>query len=473
MADAFDVIVIGAGPGGYVCAIRAAQLGLSVAIVERRGADGKAGPKLGGTCLNVGCIPSKALLDSSEKYHEACHHFADHGIQIASPKLDMGAMMGRKDQVVSDLTGGIAMLMKKNKISVLAGSGRLIDGETVEVTASDGSSSTYNAESIVLAMGSCPIELPFMPCDGEHIVTSDQAIAFPKVPKSMLVVGGGVIGLELGQVWARLGTEVTVVEFLDRIAPGFDLKAAKALQKSLEKLGITFHLKTKVTGAKTGKTQTTVSAEGPDGEVSFKAERVLVAVGRKPVTTGCGLEEAGVKLDERGRIAVDEDFQTSLAGVYAIGDLIHGPMLAHKAEEDGVALAEKLAGKPGHVDYDLVPGVVYTHPELATIGIGVDAAKERGIAIKQGSFTFMANGRAKAAADTEGSVTIIADATSDKLLGCTIFGPRASDLIMEAATVMAFGGSAEDLALVCHAHPTFSEAVKEAALASQGRVIHS
>ncbi|MDA3959531.1 MAG: dihydrolipoyl dehydrogenase [Planctomycetota bacterium] len=470
----FDLIVIGAGPGGYVCAIRAAQLGLSVAIVEKRAADAKKGPSLGGTCLNVGCIPSKALLDSSERFHDAGHALAAHGIKVGKPKLDLATMLKRKDKVVSDLTGGIGMLMKKNKITVLAGTGTVVNGDTAAVTDAAGERTEYGAESIVLAAGSVPIELPFMPFDHERIVSSDQAINFPEVPNKLVVVGGGVIGLELGQVWARLGAEVTVVEFLDRIAPGFDLDVTKQLQRSLSKLGITFQLSTKVTGATVTKTGVTVATEDSAGTaLSLEADRVLVAVGRRPCSETLGLEAAGVALTAKGRVQVDHDFQTNVPGVYAIGDLIDGPMLAHKAEEDGVALAEKLAGKPGHVDYDLIPGVVYTHPELATIGLGIDAAKERGIAVKTGSFSFMANGRAKAADDTTGLVRIVADATTDKLLGCTILGPRASDLIMEAGTIMAFGGSAEDLALICHAHPTFSEAVKEAALDSQGRVIHS
>lgn len=474
MSDSFDVVVIGAGPGGYVCAIRAAQLGKRVAIIEKRDASNKRGPKLGGTCLNVGCIPSKALLDSSEHFHNATHSFASHGINVGEPSIDVPQMMKRKSKVVTELTGGIAFLMKKNKITVLSGTGTLTANKTVMVAPADGSDAQeISAGSIVLATGSLPIELPFIPFDGDVVGSSDQAIAYDTVPKHLIVVGGGVIGLELSSVWARLGAQVTVVEFLDQVAATFDPEGSKSLQKSLQKLGITFLLKTKVTKAEIAHGSATITAEGPDGELTLTGDKVLVAVGRRPVTESVGLDTAGVELDDRKRVKVDAHFQTNVPGIYAIGDLIHGPMLAHKAEEDGVAVAEIIAGHKGHVDYDLVPGVVYTWPELADIGMTEQAAKDAGHELAIGRFQFMANGRAKASADTDGFVKIIADKQTDKLLGCTIVGARASDLIMEAATIMAFGGSAEDLALICHAHPTFSEAVKEAALDSQGRMIHS
>lgn len=473
MSDShFDVIIIGAGPGGYVCAIRCAQLGLKTAIVEKRGSDAGA-PKLGGTCLNVGCIPSKALLDSSERVYELRAHGAEHGITVGDVGVDIPAMMKRKDTVVSQLVGGVSGLMKKNKVTVLAGLGSLVGDKTVQVTAADDSTSSHTADAIVLATGSTPIELPFLPIDGEHIVTSDHAIAFEKIPDHLVIVGGGVIGVELGSVWARLGAKVTVLEFLDRITPGFDLVAAKGLQKSLQKIGIAFELGTKVTGASIDGDTVTVTAEKGDQALELSCDKLLVAVGRRPVTEGLGLDAAGVKLDDRGRVAIDHEFKTSADGIYAIGDLVPGAMLAHKAEEEGVALAEILAGERAELDHDLIPGVVYTEPELASVGIGADAAKERGLAVKTGTFSFMANGRAKAAGINEGFVSVVADKETDRLLGVTILGPRASDLIAEAAAIMQYAGSAEDLARMCHAHPTFSEAVKEAALASQGRVIHS
>lgn len=469
----FDLIVIGAGPGGYVCAIRAAQLGMTVAIVEQRAAEDSA-PRLGGTCLNVGCIPSKALLDSSEHFAQARDHFADHGIKVSTPKIDVATMMKRKEGIVDTLVGGISGLMKKNKITVLSGRGILSKPGTVEVHSADGNARAYHGRNIVLAMGSSPIELPNLPIDGEHVVTSDHAIAFTAVPKKLVVVGGGVIGLELGSVWARLGSAVQVVEFLPQICPFLDGDVAKALQKTLSKQGLEFHLSTKVESCTVGKKSVTLNASTSSGDsVSFEADKVLVCVGRRPVIESAGLEEAGVTISERKRVLVDHDFRTSVDGVYAIGDLIDGPMLAHKAEEEGVAVAEILAGHRNTLDHNLIPNVVYTEPEVATVGLTEAAAKEQGTTIRVGRFSFAANGRARAASATEGFVKIIADARSDRVLGAAIIGPRASDLLAEITAVMAFGGSAEDIARICHSHPTFSEAVKEAALDCLGRVLHS
>ena len=469
--NTFDLIVIGAGPGGYVCAIRAAQLGMKVAIVEKR-RDG-AKTRLGGTCLNVGCIPSKALLDSSEKFYDAGKHFAEHGISV-SPTIDITAMLKRKDKVVSGLTDGIAFLMKKNKIEVVSGSGEVLGTGRVVVTGSDGVKTEHQAKHIVLAMGSVPIELPFLPFDGTDVVSSDQAIAFPQVPQHLLVVGGGVIGLELGSVWAKLGAKVTVIEFLPQICPFLDADVAKELQKSLTKQGVAFSLQTKVTGLTRQGAELVLAGTDQDGKaVTFTGDKVLVAVGRRPCTENSGLEAAGVALTERKRVKTDHDFRTNLPGVYAIGDLIDGPMLAHKAEEEGVTLAEVLAGQKNVLDHALIPNVVYTHPEVATVGLTEAEAKKLGRAVKIGRFVFAGNGRAKAAADTDGFVKIIADATTDRVLGGAIIGPRASDLLAEITTTMVYGGSSEDIARTCHSHPTFSEAVKEAALDTLGRVLHA
>ena len=453
MADSsFDLIIIGAGPGGYVCAIRAAQLGMKTAIVEMRGAEGKA-PLLGGTCLNVGCIPSKALLDSSEHFEQARDHFAEHGIKVGAPKIDIPTMMKRKDGVVSTLVGGVSGLMKKNKVTVLAGRGELTGSGAVTVHGKDGTSA-YTAKHVVLAMGSTPIEIPSLPVDGENIVTSDHAIAFDKVPKKLVVVGGGVIGLELGSVWARLGAHVDVVEFLPQICPFLDPDVAKTLQRSLAKQGLNFHLSTKVTASEIGKKGTTLTAENAKGEiVTFEADKVLVCVGRRPVIESAGLDTAGVALTERKRVQVDHDFQTNLPGVYAIGDLIDGPMLAHKAEEEGVAVAEMLAGHKNTMDHHLIPNVVYTEPEVATVGITEAQAKEQGKQVNIGKFNFAANGRARAASSIDGFVKIIADKESDKILGAAIVGARASDLLAEITAVMAFGGASEDIARICHSHP--------------------
>ncbi|MBA3707292.1 MAG: dihydrolipoyl dehydrogenase [Planctomycetes bacterium] len=466
---AFDLIVIGAGPGGYVCAIRAAQLGLKVAIVEKRANAGKV--RLGGTCLNVGCIPSKALLDSSEHFANASRHFAEHGIDVGKPAIDVGRMMKRKDKVVSTLVDGLSYLMKKNQVTVLTGTGRLLGAGSVEVTAGDGKTETHHAKHVVLAMGSVPIALPFLSYDGSAIVSSDQAIAFDRVPGKLLVVGGGVIGLELGSVWSRLGAQVTVIEFLPQLCPFLDPDVARELQKVLTKQGLEIHLETKVTGVEMAAGKPTLLATDKTGTaLRLPGDQVLVAVGRRPLSDG--LEQAGVKLDDKKRVATDRDFRTNIPGVFAIGDLIAGPMLAHKAEEEGIAVAELIAGQKNTLDHDLIPNVVYTWPEVATVGMTEGDAAKRGTKVRVGRFNFAANGRAKAAGESDGFVKLIADAATDRVLGAAILGPRASDLLAEITAVMSFGGSSEDIARTCHAHPTFSEAIKEAALDCQGRIIH-
>jgi dihydrolipoamide dehydrogenase len=461
----YQLVVIGSGPGGYVAAIRAAQLGLKTAIVEKD-------KTLGGTCLNVGCIPSKALLASSEHLHFAKERFAAHGIVTGEIKLDLAAMMKRKGDVVGKLTGGVAYLMKKNKIEVVKGLGKLIDAHTIEVTGGDGAKKTLTTQNILLATGSVPVELPFLKFDGQKIISSDQGIALEKVPQSMLVIGAGAIGLELGSVWARLGAQVTVVEFLPRIAAvGFDAETSKILQRNLEKLGMKFELSTKVSSAKVTDSGVELEGENASGKVSYKADLVLVAVGRKPFTAGLQLEKAGVKLTDRGRIAIDKHWQTSVPGIYAIGDVVDGPMLAHKAHEEGVAVAERLAGKPGHVNYDIIPGIIYTAPEAANVGITEEQAKEQKLDVRIGKFAFTANGRAIANDTTEGFAKIIADAKTDRVLGASIVAGNASELIAETVLLMEFSGSSEDLARTIHAHPTMSEAVKEAALAVDGRML--
>jgi dihydrolipoamide dehydrogenase len=461
----YQLVVIGSGPGGYVAAIRASQLGLETAIVEKE-------KTLGGTCLNVGCIPSKALLASTEHLHFAKERFAAHGIITGDIKIDLGAMMKRKLGVVDKLTGGVAYLMKKNKIEVVKGLGKPLDGNTVEVTGDDGKTRTLKTQNILLATGSVPIELPFLKFDGKRVISSDQGIALEKVPKKLLVIGAGAIGLELGSVWARLGAEVTVIEFLPRIAAvGFDAETSKVLQRSLEKLGMKFELSTKIESAKV--TDSGVELQGVQGDkkVSFSGDLVLVSVGRKPFTAGLDLDKAGVKLTERGRIAINDHWQTSVPSIYSIGDVVDGPMLAHKAHEEGVAVSEHLAGKPGHVNYGIIPGIIYTSPEAASVGITEDEAKEKGIAVKVGKFAFTANGRAIANDTTEGFAKIIADAKTDKVLGAHIVASNASELIAETVLLMEYSGSSEDLARTIHGHPTMSEAVKEAALAVDGRML--
>jgi dihydrolipoamide dehydrogenase len=468
VAEPYDLIVIGAGPGGYVAAIRAAQLGMKVACVEKRAS-------LGGTCLNIGCIPSKALLDSSELYHLARHRFGKHGIKAEGLSLDLPAMLKRKDEIVKSLTDGIRFLFRKNKIDSMAGTGRLTSPQTVSVAKSDGGTIDLEAGHILLATGSEPAPLPFLPFDGKAIVSSTEALSFEKVPEHLVVVGGGYIGLELGSVWKRLGAKVTVIEFLPRIVPVADIEIGELLFKSLKRQGLEFHLETRVTGAKVEGSRVTVSAESEDGKaLSVSCDRVLVAVGRRPYTESLNLEGVGVKVEPRtGKVEVDSQFRTSVPTILAIGDLIQGPMLAHKAEDEGIACAELLAGKPGHVDYNTIPSVIYTWPEMASVGITEEQAREQSLEYTVGKFPFLANGRAKAMDETEGLVKILADAATDRVLGVHIIGPRASEMIAEAVTTMEFAGTAEDIARICHAHPTLSEVVREAALAVEKRAIHS
>ena len=462
MSDSYDVIVLGAGPGGYVCALRAAQLGLKVACVEKRAT-------LGGTCLNVGCIPSKALLQSSENFHEVSHGFVDHGIDVAGVKIDIARMQKRKGEVVSANVKGIEFLFKKNKIDWLKGAGRIVGPGQVGV-----GDQTYAAKSIVIATGSEVSPLPGIDVDNEKILDSTGALELDHVPQSLVVIGGGYIGLELGSVWSRLGAKVTVVEYLDRLVPGMDLEIGKTFERVLGKQGFTFKLGTKVTAAKLegdGVTLTLEPAKGGAAE-TLVADIVLVSVGRRPFTGEIGLEAAGVALDERGFIKADEHFQTTAPGIYAIGDVLRGPLLAHKAEEEGIALAELLAGKAGHVNYDVIPGVVYTWPEVASIGKTEEQLKGEGASYSVGKFPFTANARARAMGSTDGFVKILADKATDRILGAHIIGPDAGTLIAEIATAMEFGASSEDVARICHAHPSLNEAVKEAALAVEGRALH-
>jgi dihydrolipoamide dehydrogenase len=467
MAEAFDILIIGTGPGGYVCAIRAAQLGLKVAVAEKRATHG-------GTCLNVGCIPSKAMLHASELFHEAAHSFARMGIQVA-PKLDLKQMQSFKQEAIDGNTKGIDFLLKKNKVTVIRGTARIVKAGEAEVTGPDGTQQMVNAKSIIIATGSEVAKLRGIEIDEKMVVSSTGALEIDKVPAHLVVVGAGVIGLELGSVWARLGSKVTVIEYLDRILPGMDGEVAKNFQRILTKQGFTFKLGSKVTGIETGKSGAKVSVEPAAGGAAevIEADKVLVAVGRVPYTDGLGLKEAGVALDERGRVAVNAHYTTNVPGIYAIGDVIAGPMLAHKAEDEGVALAELLAGQAGHVNYDTIPGVVYTFPEVAAVGRTEEELKSAGVNYKAGKFPFMANGRAKANQQTEGFVKVLADAVTDRVLGVHIIGPAAGELIHECAVLMEFGGSSEDLARTCHAHPTLSEAVKEAAMAVEGRAIHA
>lgn len=462
MSEAFDVIVIGAGPGGYVCAIRAAQLGMKVACVEKR-------ETLGGTCLNIGCIPSKALLQSSEHYEAARHALADHGVMVGSVALDLARMMARKAEVVSANVKGIEFLFRKNKVTWLKGEGRIIAPGTVRVNGTD-----YAARHIVIATGSESIPLPGVPVDEKRIVTSTGALELDAVPQHLVVIGGGYIGLELGSVWRRLGAEVTVVEYLDRLVPAMDTEVARAFERILAKQGMRFRLSTRVVGAEVSDAGVTLTIEPAGGGAaeSLSADVVLVAVGRRAYTAGLGLAEVGVALDERGRIVTDGHFATSVPGIYAIGDVIAGPMLAHKAEEEGVALAEMLAGQKPHLDHTTIPGVVYTWPEVAAVGETEEQLKARGQAYRAGKFPFSANGRARAMGETEGFVKILADAATDRILGAHIIGPDAGTLIAEIVLAMEFGASAEDVARSCHAHPSLNEAVKEAALAVAGRPLH-
>ena len=464
----YDLIVIGTGPGGYVCAIRAAQLGLRVAVVEKRSTHG-------GTCLNIGCIPSKALLHASELFDEASRHFHTMGINV-TPELDLERMMAFKDEGVKGNVDGVAYLLKKNKIDSFHGTGRILAAGQVGITFINGETSTLATKSIVIATGSDVISLPGITIDEKRVVSSTGALTFETVPKRLVVVGAGVIGLELGSVWRRLGSEVIVVEYLDRILPGMDSDVARTFQRILEKQGFVFRLGQKVTGVSdagdAGLAVSVVPAAGDATGETLEVDAVLVAVGRKPFTDGLGLDEAGIERDSKGRIAVDEHFETNIAGVYAIGDVIAGPMLAHKAEDEGVAVAEILAGQAGHVNYNVIPGVVYTAPEVASVGKTEDELKAANIAYTAGKFPFTANGRAKVNKTTDGFVKVLADAETDRVLGVHIIGPHAGEMIAEAAVLMEFGGSAEDLARTCHAHPTLTEAVKEAALAAGKRAIH-
>jgi len=462
--EAFDLVVLGAGPGGYVCAIRAAQLGLRTAIVEKD-------PSLGGTCLNVGCIPSKALLESSELVHVAKSEMAGHGITVGDVVFDLSKMMDRKRGIVKQLTDGVGMLMKKNKITVLRGRAVLRGAGKVSVEGAEGTSDV-EAKAVCLAMGSVPVELPFMKFDGVHVVSSTEALSFETVPKRMVVVGAGAVGLELGSVWSRLGSKVTVLEMLPSITPFADAQAAKTLKKSLEGQGLEIRLETKVTGAKVDGDQVHVSFDTKDGKSeTIVCDRVLVSVGRKPCVDTAGLAEAGVVI-ERGRVAIDDSFRTNLPEVYAIGDLVRGPMLAHKASEEGVAVAEIVAGKPGHVNYDAIPNVVYTHPELAQVGLTEEEAKQRGIAFKVGKYFYKANGRAKSLGAEEGFVKILAEEKTDRVIGAHIVGARASELIGELVLGMEFRAAAEDVGRTSHAHPTLGEIIKEAALAVDRMAIH-
>lgn len=462
----FDLLVIGSGPGGYVAAIRGAQLGLKTAIVEKD-------PHLGGTCLNVGCIPSKALLHSTEMYHFAGHGAAAHGIDLTNLSISIEKLMEKKSKTVDQLRKGVAHLMKQNKIKVLKGLGMLVGDNKVRVKGQQ-DEMLVAAKHIIIATGSTSVELPFLKFDGENVVNSDQAIAFETIPEKLVVVGAGAIGLELGSVWARLGSHVEVVEFLPKIAPSFDKDVSKLAQRLFQKQGMHFNLSTKVTGLKKEKGKHVLTAENKKGEaVEFEADKVLVSVGRKPYTERLGLEAVGIETDDKGRIPVDAHFKTAAEGIYAIGDVIPGPMLAHKAEEEGVACAERIAGQAGHVNYDVIPNVIYTEPEIASVGLTEAAAKEKGIDFKTGKFNLMANGRAIATDATDGFVKVIACKETDRLLGVQVIAKSGSELIASAVSHMEYGGSAEDLARTVHAHPTLSESIKEAAMAVAGNGIHS
>ncbi len=463
----YDLVVIGTGPGGYVCAIRAAQLGLKVAVVERR-------DTFGGTCLNIGCMPSKALLHASELFEEAGHSFAKMGIGVSQPALDLPAMMAFKQQGIDGNVKGVEFLLKKNKIDVLRGTGKVLGTGRLEVTGADGASQTVETKSIVIATGSTVAPLKGVEIDEKRIVSSTGALSLDKVPGKLLVIGAGVIGLELGSVWRRLGAEVTVVEFLDRIVPGMDGELVKQFQRILEKQGFAFKLGSKVTAVdSSGPTlRATIEPAAGGAAETLEADVVLVAIGRIPYTRHLGLQEAGIATDARGRIEIDDHFATSVPGVYAIGDVVRGPMLAHKAEDEGMAVAELIAGKAGHVNYEVIPSVIYTTPEAACVGKSEEELKEAGIAYTVGKFPFTANGRSKVNQTTDGFVKVLADARTDRVLGVHILGREAGELIHEAAVLMEFGGSAEDLARTCHAHPTRSEAIKEAALSVAKRAIH-
>ncbi|MCB0632338.1 MAG: dihydrolipoyl dehydrogenase [Saprospiraceae bacterium] len=464
----YDVTIIGSGPGGYVAAIRCAQLGMKTAIIERYAT-------LGGTCLNVGCIPSKALLDSSEHYHAAHEKFAEHGIRLKDLSVDMAQMIQRKDDVVKQTCDGVAFLMKKNKIDVYHGHGSFVTAHEISVTKDDGNTEKIETDKVIIATGSKPITPDAFNYDKKRVITSTEALTLKEVPKRMVIIGGGVIGLELGSVYARLGTEIEVVEFLDRIIPGMDQDCSKELMRSLKKLGMKFHLKHKVTTVTAGENGVTVEVQKRDAEDTFsiEADYCLVAIGRRPYTDNLGLENAGVEKDDRGRIKVNDHLETNVPGIYAIGDVVQGIMLAHKAEEEGVFVAELMAGQKPHVDYNLIPNVVYTWPEVASVGKTEDELKAAGISYKVGKFPFKALGRARASMDTEGMIKVLADKETDEILGVHMVGPRTADMIAEAVALMEFRASAEDVARMSHAHPTYTEAFREACLAAtENRALH-
>ncbi|CAD5377870.1 Dihydrolipoyl dehydrogenase [Pseudomonas sp. OF001] len=471
MTQKFDVVVIGGGPGGYVAAIRAAQLGFKTACIEKyKGKDGKTA--LGGTCLNVGCIPSKALLDSSWKYHEAKESFGVHGIEVKDVKMDVPAMIDRKANIVKNLTGGIASLFKMNGVTLIEGHGKLLAGKQVEVTGEDGKVEVLEASNVIIASGSKPIDIPPAPVNQDTIVDSTGALEFQSVPKKLGVIGAGVIGLELGSVWARLGAEVTVIEAQDKFLPAIDEQVAKEAQKLLTKQGLDIRLNARVTGSEVKKKQVTVFFTDANGEQQLTFDKLIVSVGRRPVTQDVLAADSGVTLDERGFIFVDDQCATSVPGVYAIGDVVRGPMLAHKASEEGVMVAERIAGHKAQVNYDLIPSVIYTHPEIAAVGKTEQQLKAEGVAVNVGVFPFAASGRAMAANDTHGLIKVIADAKTDRVLGVHVIGPSAAELVQQGAIAMEFGSSAEDLGMMVFSHPTLSEGLHEAALAVNGHAIH-
>jgi len=463
--EKFDVVIIGSGPGGYVTAIRAGQLGLKTAIIEKD-------KELGGTCLNVGCIPSKALLTSTDHFIFAKKEAAKHGIVIENATVDLNKMQQRKDKVVKTMNSGVRALMKTNKVTTFEGVGTIAAPRKISVKGSDGNTQEIEAKNIIIATGSVAAELPFAKFDGKTIVSSTEALTFTEPPKKFLVIGAGAIGLELGSVWNRLGSEVTILEFLPRIAVGFDLELSNLLQRSLTAQGITFHLETKVSAIKVDNSLVTATATKGNEELKFDADKVLVSVGRMPFTDGLGADKVGVEFDEKKRIKVDKHFKTNVDGIYAIGDVIAGPMLAHKASEEGIACVEAIAGKDGHINYDAIAGIIYTNPELAGVGLTEEQAKEKGIDYRVGKFPFRATGRAVANEDLEGVAKFIADVKTDRILGAHILQHAASELIAEAVSVIEFGGSSEDIGRTTHAHPTLSEAVKEAALNVEKRALH-